>query len=52
MSYSKKAPSFASIDDIEAKFKDHYGTIWTDASLYQVEVLDKEKQITKYGDLV
>jgi hypothetical protein len=47
--YSKKAPSFAPIDDIEAKFKDHYGKIYTDAKSYNIEVLDEEKKLEMYG---
>lgn len=50
ISYSKKAPSFAPIDDIEAKFKDHYGKIYTDAQLYNVEVLEAEKKVEKFGE--
>lgn len=49
ISYSKKAPAFAPIDDIEAKFKDHYGKIYTDAQLYNVEVLEAEKKAEKFG---
>ena len=43
ITWLKKAPAFANIDDIEAKLKNHYGKIYTDANLYQLEVLDWEK---------
>ena len=51
ISYSKIAPSGAKdqIDDIEGKLRDHYGVIYTDASKYQTEVLEKEKSIAKFG---
>ena len=49
ISYTKKAPSFAPIDDIEAKLKDHYGKIYTDAKLYNIEVLESEKTLAKFG---
>lgn len=52
ISYTKKAPAFANIDNIEAKFTDHYGKIWTDAALFQKEVLDEEKSNEKIGDSV
>ena len=52
ITYTKKAPAFANIDDIEAKFTNHYGQIWTDAALYQKEVLDVEKMADQIGDEV
>ena len=50
ISYSAKAPTCASIDDIEGKLRDHYGKIYTDAALYQKEVLDDEKKVGWFGD--
>lgn len=51
ISYTKIAPSGAKdqIDDIEGKLRDHYGVIYTDATKYQMEVLEKEKSLPKYG---
>jgi histone acetyltransferase 1 len=34
ISYEKKAPECANIDDIEEKLRSHYGKIYTDAALY------------------
>lgn len=49
VSYTKKAPLFANIDNIEKKLEDHYGKLYTDASLYQAEVLDWEKSAPRFG---
>lgn len=51
ISYTKIAPSGAKdqIDDIEGKLRDHYGVIYTDPKKYQVEVLEVEKTIPKFG---
>lgn len=49
ITWEKKAPSFTSIDNIEEKLRDYYGKIYTDPQLYQVEVLDVEKNLPKYG---
>lgn len=43
ITYAKKAPPFAKIDDIEQLFTKHYGTLYTDLEKYQTEVLDAEK---------
>ncbi len=43
VTYSRKAPPFAKIDDIEQLLTKHYGTVYTDLAKYQSEVLDKEK---------
>jgi hypothetical protein len=39
ISYDKKAPSFARVDDIEGKLRNHFGVIYTDAAKYQTEVI-------------
>jgi len=49
ISYSKKAPLFAPIDDIEAKLRNHYGAIFTDPVKFEQEVLNKEEKMSKYG---
>ena len=49
VSYAKKAPPFAKIDDIEQILTKHYGTIYTDLDKYQSEVLDKEKSEATCG---
>lgn len=51
ISYTKIAPSGAKdqIDDIEGKLRDHYGVIYTDPKKYQVEVLEVEKSLPKFG---
>lgn len=43
VTYAKKAPPFAKIDDIEQLLTKHFGTIYTDLDKYQTEVLAKEK---------
>ena len=52
ISYTSRAPAFANIDNIEEKFRDHYGKIYTDAALYQKEVLEPEKTLGKFGTKV
>lgn len=37
------------MDNIEAKLRDIYGTIHTDAADYIATVLEREKQIGKFG---
>ena len=49
VTYEKKAPSFAAIDKIEEKLRDHYGTIYTEASLFESEILQNEKKLGKFG---
>ena len=44
ITYAKKAPPFAKIDNIEQILTKHYGTIYTDLDKYQSEVLEKEKE--------
>lgn len=43
VTYVKKAPPFAKIDDIEQLLTKHYGTVYTDLEKYQAEVLAKEQ---------
>ena len=50
ITYQKKAPSFASVDNIEEKLQTHFGKIYTDYQLYEKEVLQKEDG--KYGTKV
>jgi histone acetyltransferase 1 len=52
ISYSKKAPMFAPIDDIEAKLRDHYGTIYTDPVKFEQEVVQREQKQEKYGQKI
>ena len=42
VNYVRKAPPFAKIDDIEQLLRKHYGTIYTDLSKYESEVLAQE----------
>ena len=42
IAYTRKAPPFAKIDDVEQLLTKHYGTIYTDLAKYQAEVLDLE----------
>ena len=49
VSYEKKAPAFAPIDDVEQVLRDHYGKLYTDAAKFQTEVLDKEKHLPRFG---
>ena len=46
VTYKKKAPPFAKIDDIEQLLTKHYGTIYTDLSKYESEVLAVEEAAT------
>ena len=43
IAFTRKAPPFAKIDDIEQLLTKHYGTIYKDLAKYQAEVLDVEK---------
>ena len=43
VTYAKKAPPFAKIDDIGQILTKHFGTVYTDLDKYQAEVLAKEK---------
>lgn len=43
IAYTRKAPPFAKIDDIEQLLTKHYGTIYTDLAKYTAEVLEPEK---------
>ena len=43
ISYTKKAPPFAKIDDIEQLLRKHFGTLYTDAEKYEAEVLAPER---------
>ena len=49
ISYAKKAPPFAKIDDIEQLLTKHYGHIYTDLAEYQSKVLEKEKSFAMPG---
>mmetsp|Transcript_3914 Transcript_3914/g.2639 ORF Transcript_3914/g.2639 Transcript_3914/m.2639 type:complete len:106 (-) Transcript_3914:1009-1326(-) len=43
ISYDKKAPAFANIDNIEDKLTKHYGKMYTDSQLFDSEVLEFER---------
>ena len=43
IAYTRKAPPFAKIDDIEQLLTKHYGTLYTDLAKYQSEVLAPEQ---------
>ena len=43
VTYEKKAPLFAKIDDIEEMIRKHYGTIYTDKDKFVQEVLAFEQ---------
>jgi len=47
--YLKKAPSHAAIDDVEGKIRDHYGKIYTEAALFQKEILEHEQSLDTFG---
>ena len=49
MKYHKKAPSHAAIDDVEGKIRDHYGKIYTEAALFQKEILEHEQTSNRFG---
>lgn len=52
ITYKKKAPIFAKIDDVEAMLRKHYGQIYTDRDTFEREVLAKERnQIKTREDL-
>ena len=42
VTYARKAPPFAKIDDIEQLLTKHYGSVYTDLAKYKTEVLDAE----------
>ena len=42
IAFTRKAPPFAKIDDIEQLLTKHYGTIYTDLAKYTAEVLEPE----------
>lgn len=50
--YEKKAPAFATIDNIEKKLQDHYGLIYTDEAEYAAKVLEVEKEMGNFGEKV
>jgi len=43
ITYEKKAPAFAKIDDPIAMLKKHYGTLYTDATTFEEKVLSVER---------
>ena len=42
IAYTRKAPPFAKIDDVEQLLTKHYGTIYFDLAKYEAEVLAVE----------
>ena len=42
IAYTRKAPPFAKIDDVEQLLTKHYGTIYLDLAKYEAEVLAVE----------
>ena len=42
ITYTRKAPPFAKITNIEELISKHYGTVYTDKEKYQAEVLSVE----------
>lgn len=49
ISWQKKAPAFANIDNIEEKLRDHYGEIYTDPALFHAKVVESEKHEARFG---
>ena len=42
ITYTKKAPAFAAVDDLDKIFKDHFGSYHTDRNQFVAEVLVPE----------
>ena len=42
ITWEKKAPTCANIDNIEDKLRTHYGKLYTDEALYKAEIVEWE----------
>ena len=49
ITYTRKAPPFAKITEIEQLITKHYGTIYTDMAKYCTEVLEPETNLQLPG---
>jgi len=54
VSYDKKAPESAAgkIDDVEAILRKHYGQIWTSMADFNNQVLQVERSLPRFGEVV
>jgi len=49
--FTRKAPPFAKITDIEQLIAKHYGTVYSDLEKYRTEVLEPESSCEVPGSL-